>query len=213
MAENHILTEKLHAINKLLNDLYEGIDEYYTETLERDDELAIARADAQLQLIKAIIDEVEKMIKKTICVDFDGVLNECNGYEEGNLGKPLIASKEFIRQLRKKYKVVILTSRPKEQVIDWLNNNGFPSMEVTNRKIPAVAYIDDRAIQFKGSYIQTIYEAVNFKPYWMERHYRVYDVETGETEALFAKLHDAEIFTQNFKRNRVCIEILEGVLK
>lgn len=153
------------------------------------------------------------MTKKTICVDFDGVLNEYNGYEEGNLGYPLSASKEFIRQLRKKYKVVILTSRPKEQVIDWLNNNGFPSMEVTNRKIPAVAYIDDRAIQFNGSYIQTIYEAVNFKPYWMERYYRVYDVETGETKALFAEEYDAEIFTQNFKQNRVCIEILEGVLE
>lgn len=61
MAENHILTEKSHAINNLLNDLYEGIDEYYTETLERNDELAIARADAQLQLIKEIIDEVERI--------------------------------------------------------------------------------------------------------------------------------------------------------
>lgn len=61
MAENHILREKSHAINNLLNDLYEGIDEYYTETLERNDELAIARADAQLQLIKEIIDEVERI--------------------------------------------------------------------------------------------------------------------------------------------------------
>lgn len=52
MAENHILIETLHATNKLLTDLYEGIDEYYTETLGRDDELAIACADAQLQLIK-----------------------------------------------------------------------------------------------------------------------------------------------------------------
>lgn len=85
------------------------------------------------------------MTKKTICVDFDGVLNEYNGYEEGNLGELLTGSKEFIKELRKKYKVVILTSRQKEQVIDWLNNNGFPSMKVTNRKVPAVAYIDDRA--------------------------------------------------------------------
>lgn len=61
MVENHILTEKSHEINNLLNDLYEGIDEYYTETLERNDELAIARADAQLQLIKEIIDEVERI--------------------------------------------------------------------------------------------------------------------------------------------------------
>ena len=153
------------------------------------------------------------MTKKTICVDFDGVLNECTGYEEGDLGEPLSGSHTFIKELRKKYKVVILTSRPNEEVSNWLSENGFPWMEVTNCKVPAVAYIDDRAIRFNGSYIQAIYEAVNLKPSWTERHYRVYDVETGETKALFAKLYDAEIFTQDFKRNRVCIEILEGVLE
>lgn len=105
-------------------------------------------------------------MKKTICVDFDGVLNEYNGYEEDNLGEPLTGSKEFIKELRRKYKVVILTSRLKKQVIDWLNNNSFPNIKVTNRKVPAVAYIDDRAIQFNGSYTQALYEAVNFKPYW-----------------------------------------------
>ena len=61
MAENHILTEKSHEINNLLNDLYEAIDENYTETLENNDELAIACADAQLQLIKEIIDKVEEI--------------------------------------------------------------------------------------------------------------------------------------------------------
>lgn len=152
-------------------------------------------------------------MKEIICVDFDGVLNEYNGYEGNNLGKPLSGSQDFIKELRRKYKVVILTSRPKDQVINWLSNNGFPSMKVTNNKVPAVAYIDDRAIRFNGSYIQTIYEAVNLKPYWMGRHYRVYDVETGETKALFAKMYDAEIFAQDFKRNRVRIEILEGVLE
>lgn len=38
-------------------------------------------------------------------------------------------------------------------------------------------------------------------------------METDETKAVFAKLYDAEIFTQNFKQNRVCIEILEGILE
>ena len=61
MAENHILTEKSHEINNLLNDLYDAIDENYTERLENDDELAIARAEAQLQLIKEIIDKVEEI--------------------------------------------------------------------------------------------------------------------------------------------------------
>ena len=61
MVENQTLITELHNIMKLLNDLYEGIDEYYTETLERNDELAIACADAQLQLITEIIDKVEKI--------------------------------------------------------------------------------------------------------------------------------------------------------
>ena len=61
IAENHILTEKSHEINNLLNDLYEAIDENYTERLENDDELAIIRAEAQLNLITSIIDEIEKI--------------------------------------------------------------------------------------------------------------------------------------------------------
>lgn len=61
MVENQILITELHNIMKLLYDLYEGIDEYYTETLENNDELAIACADAQLQLITEIIDKVEKI--------------------------------------------------------------------------------------------------------------------------------------------------------
>lgn len=61
MVENQILIEKLHATNKLLTDLYEEINGNYIETLGRDDELAIDCADAQLQLIKEIIDKVEKI--------------------------------------------------------------------------------------------------------------------------------------------------------
>lgn len=56
------------------------------------------------------------MIKKTICVDFDGVLNEYDGYEEGDLGEPLTGSKEFIKELRKKYKVVISMSMMTEKI-------------------------------------------------------------------------------------------------
>lgn len=61
MRENYRLSVKVQGINELLNDLFKELDEYYTETLERNDELAIVRADAQLQLIKEIIDEVERI--------------------------------------------------------------------------------------------------------------------------------------------------------
>lgn len=64
MVENQTLITELHNIMKLLNDLYEGIDEYYTERLENDDELAIIRAEAQLNLITSIIDEIERISTK-----------------------------------------------------------------------------------------------------------------------------------------------------
>lgn len=152
-------------------------------------------------------------MKERICVDFDGVLNEYNGYEEGNLGKPLSGSQDFIKELRRKYKVVILTSRPKEQVINWLSNNGFPSMVVTNRKLPAVAYIDDRAIPFNGSYKQAIYEAVNFKPYWVKEHYRVYNLVTDETIALFNDIYDATKVCKSYQDIDVRIQRIPGELE
>ena len=61
LVENQILITELHSIKKLLYDLYEEIDEHYTETLENNDELAIACADAQLKLIKEIIDKMEEI--------------------------------------------------------------------------------------------------------------------------------------------------------
>lgn len=59
MAENQILITELNSIKKLLNDLYDEINGNYIETLGRDDELAIDCADAKLQLIKEIIDEMD----------------------------------------------------------------------------------------------------------------------------------------------------------
>lgn len=153
------------------------------------------------------------MIKKTICVDFDGVLNEYDGYEEGDLGEPLSGSQDFIRELRKKYKVVILTIRPKEQVIDWLNNNGFPSMKVTNRKVPAVAYIDGRAIQFNGNYKKVISQLKNFKPYWAKEYYRVYNIVTDETIALFNDIYDATKVCDSYQSQDVSIQRIPGKLE
>ena len=55
------LMQKLRAINRTLNDLHEEIDKKYTTLENSNEELAIACADAQLQLIKEIIDRVEKI--------------------------------------------------------------------------------------------------------------------------------------------------------
>jgi predicted transcriptional regulator len=59
--ENKELSTKETILKNKLNDLYESIDENYTETLEGHDELDIVYADAQLQLIKEIMDRVEEL--------------------------------------------------------------------------------------------------------------------------------------------------------
>ena len=60
VKENQNLMTKLNNINKLLNDLYEAIDEHYTETLENNDKLDIFLAETELKLITKILEEVEK---------------------------------------------------------------------------------------------------------------------------------------------------------
>ena len=60
VKENRNLMTKVHNIKKLLNDLYEAIDENYTEKLKNDDELAIIRAETELKLITKILEAWDK---------------------------------------------------------------------------------------------------------------------------------------------------------
>ena len=90
----------------------------------------------------------------TVLIDFDGVLSESSGpYERNHFGPP---SKEGLKLLRlclqHKYSVVIFTARKEtDSVAKWLDEHGFPNMLVTNHKIPASAYVDDRAIPWNSS--------------------------------------------------------------
>jgi len=101
------------------------------------------------------------MSKKTICVDFDGVIHlyskgfqkENSCYDEEVEG----AIESLVRLVKRGYKVVVLTARTDfNPVIAWLDqefrkkNEDFvmSDIEVTNVKPIAIAYIDDRAIRF-----------------------------------------------------------------
>ena len=61
MAENHILTEKSHGINELLNDLFKELNRNWAKASKSKKEIDIVRAEAQLNLITSIIDEIEKI--------------------------------------------------------------------------------------------------------------------------------------------------------
>ena len=90
--------------------------------------------------------------KKTISVDFDGVIHEFSkGWMDGSVySNPVEGSKKNIELLMDKgYEIVICTSRQKlNEIKKWLKKNNFPELKVTNKKVPALAYIDDRGIRF-----------------------------------------------------------------
>ena len=90
-----------------------------------------------------------------LSLDFDGVIcerNEIPRKKNWRKCKPMKLAKEGIWTLLENYEVYILTNRPEEEwddIYKWLLKNGFPSLLVTNKKLPnTFAYIDDRAIRF-----------------------------------------------------------------
>jgi len=88
-------------------------------------------------------------MKKTICIDFDGMISMS--------GLPMADAKHGIASLiLNGYDVVILTANKVTYVHDFLREH-FPvfapylkdgSLRVTNTKPPAIAYVDDKAVPF-----------------------------------------------------------------
>ncbi len=85
----------------------------------------------------------------TVCVDFDGVLNHSSGpYNQNHFGAPIPEGLKLLGLLKERgWNVVIHTARKSQgSVSEWLRKQGFPGLLVTSHKVPAVAYIDDRAL-------------------------------------------------------------------
>lgn len=93
------------------------------------------------------------MDKKTICLDFDGVLHAYSrGWGDGSVyDEPMPGAVDAVRKLSEHYKLIVQTSRKNlDDVREWLGRHGFPFMVVTNEKPPAVLYIDDRGLRFES---------------------------------------------------------------
>lgn len=120
----------------------------------------------------------------TVAVDFDGVIHSYDkGWHDGTIyGPPNSGAIESLQALMAAgYAVFVFTSREVESVIPWLEGYGLPvaadgppypvfwdhadQILVTNRKLPAVAYVDDRALRFLD-WTQTLHELQSFLPNW-----------------------------------------------
>ena len=106
---------------------------------------------------------------KTICVDLDGVLAQYGGWKgPDHIGEPMSGTGDFLQTLVRDYEVVVHTTRQYPGVWDWLIKHGFQGYitGITSTKVPAVAYIDDRAICFRGSFSDVLTDLRDFKPHW-----------------------------------------------
>lgn len=93
--------------------------------------------------------------KKKILIDLDGVLNKYDGHlDESCIPEPEEGAKEFLQKLNKCADLYLFTTRKLKAAVKWLlkNNLDIYFKDVTNIKIPAYLYIDDRTICFKGDF-------------------------------------------------------------
>jgi hypothetical protein len=105
---------------------------------------------------------------QTVAVDFDGVIHTYDkGWHDGTIyGEFVDGAVIGLTRLMQRYAVFVHTSRSARDVARWIEDrsghgfectthvprSGFWNQQgcllVTNRKLPAVAYIDDRAVRF-----------------------------------------------------------------
>ena len=105
------------------------------------------------------------MTKKTICIDFDGVIHAYSkGFHDGTIyDPPSEGAYEALMELDQSYKIVVLTARARTKELEqgvwsWLLTYDLTQFieGVTNVKPAAAAYIDDRAVRYAGEWNETI---------------------------------------------------------
>ena len=104
-----------------------------------------------------------------VAVDFDGVLNKYEGWKgENDLSVPQSGVKYFLKKLNENYEVIIFTVRDTDKVKNWLEKHELSKyvIHVTDMKPKAVAYIDDRAINYDGNYEKVLNNLKDFKTWW-----------------------------------------------
>jgi hypothetical protein len=110
-------------------------------------------------------------LSRTVCLDFDGVLHS---YRSGWRGvevipdPPIHGTREAVARLRQQYRVVVYSARcrtpeGRRAVEQWLARHDIQVDEVCDYKPPALVYVDDRAIRFRGDWEQALTEIRDFR--------------------------------------------------
>jgi beta-phosphoglucomutase-like phosphatase (HAD superfamily) len=111
--------------------------------------------------------------KQTVIFDFDGVIHSYISRWQGATvipDPPVEGIKEAIANIRKKYKVVIVSSRCYQEggikaIKKYLDKHGIEVDDVTGEKPAAIVTIDDRGITFDGNPSTLLEKIDNFIPW------------------------------------------------
>lgn len=108
--------------------------------------------------------------RKTICLDFNGVLDQYQGWKGPDfMYEPRPGVVDFLKSLKELgYRIVIMTAADCYKIQDWFIEYGLFGLidSITNEKVPALIYVDDRAITFQGDFNQTLEQIATFKTFW-----------------------------------------------
>lgn len=125
---------------------------------------------------RAIANGHPSVAEKVVCVDFDGTLHPWVGMFD--YPEPFEGAARFMQRLEAEgYRIVIFTSRmsnawhrsegrdvtlgkklQRAYIVDWTKRHGIPWHDITAEKIPAIVYIDDKALTFDGAWAETEYD-------------------------------------------------------
>ena len=105
-----------------------------------------------------------------VCIDLNGVLDTYTGWRGAeHWDPPRDGAREFLSALAAQgYRVVIFTTRYSDDVWQWLHRHQLAEhvTEVTDRKLPAHVFVDDRAVRFEGDFGQALRDIAGFSAHW-----------------------------------------------
>ena len=105
-----------------------------------------------------------------VCVDLNGVLDAYAGWRgPEHWDPPRPGAANFLQQLNDRgFRVVIHTTRWRDDAERWLREHDLLRFvdEVTDRKVAAHVFVDDRAVCFRGDFDQTLREIDSFRAHW-----------------------------------------------
>lgn len=122
------------------------------------------------------------MNNKTICIDFDGVIANYQGWQgTDKFGEPVPGVQNATKVLKEEgYTIIIFTTRKVTVALkkyladnhityDYLNENPDQPKDSNAGKPMADIYLDDRAVCFRGNWKYALQDIAYFRPWQDEK--------------------------------------------